>query len=136
MAKVGRPNREIDKQQFESLCAIPFVTVDSCSDVLKVHRNTLMRWVQKEYKTNFETIKNQKQEGLKLKLAGKQLELAMKGNVALLIFLGKNMLGQSDKVEHQGNANKPFNLNYTKAELANFIEEKPIEKTIDVEKIN
>ena len=33
-------------------------------------------------------------------LRRKQAELAMSGNVPLLIFLGKNRLGQKDKVEH------------------------------------
>jgi len=47
-----------------------------------------------QYKNGKENILNS--------LRSKQIECAMNGNTALLIFLGKNMLGQSD----QGNKDK------------------------------
>ena len=37
----------------------------------------------------------------KLKLRRKQFQVAMKGNIIMLIWLGKQMLGQADKVENK-----------------------------------
>lgn len=34
-------------------------------------------------------------------LRGKQFEMAMKGNVAMLIWLGKQLLGQREKIDHE-----------------------------------
>jgi hypothetical protein len=41
-------------------------------------------------------------------LRSKQFELAIAGNVTMLIWLGKNMLGQSDKTEVTGKNGEPF----------------------------
>ena len=38
----------------------------------------------------------------------KQIELAMAGNPTMLVWLGKNMLGQSDKMEHTGENGGPI----------------------------
>jgi hypothetical protein len=113
MAKMGRPIVEIDKDTFEAVMGIPFVTYASACEVLKCSQSTLQRWVTKEYKKTFEQIKQEKLEGVKLKLMGKQLEVAMKGNVSMLIFLGKNLLGQSDNVRAEVNADSTLKLLYS-----------------------
>lgn len=100
MSKMGRPKAEIDQRQFEAIMSIPFVTYKSACDVLNVSQSTLQRWVNDNYDVTFEQIKEQKLEGIKLKLMGKQIECAMKGNISMLIWLGKNLLGQSDKNDH------------------------------------
>jgi hypothetical protein len=80
------------------------------SDVLKVSISTLVRWMKKTYGVTFDEFKKQKQEGMKLKLSGKQYETAMKGNPAMLIWLGKQWLGQSDKVEQKLNDQNGFRV--------------------------
>ena len=47
----------------------------------------------------------------KLSLRRKQTELANAGNVTMLIWLGKQLLGQKDKVEHSGDASAPIGIN-------------------------
>lgn len=46
---------------------------------------------------------------LRMRLRIKQIQTAMKGNAALLIFLGKQYLGQADKMEQAGK----IDMNYT-----------------------
>jgi hypothetical protein len=38
----------------------------------------------------------------------KQFEEAMKGNSTMLVWLGKNLLGQSDRMEHTGEGGGPI----------------------------
>ena len=45
---------------------------------------------------NFSVYLSQGRESTKQRLRAKQLEVAMSGNPTMLIWLGKNMLGQSD----------------------------------------
>lgn len=101
MSKMGRPklldNDEKTRKQFETLMGIPFVTSQVISDFFGVGNSTFIRWVKQTYGLTFDELKAQKQEGLKLKLAGKQFEVAMQGNVSMLIWLGKQWLGQRDK---------------------------------------
>lgn len=53
----------------------------------------------------------------KLSLRRKQTEMANAGNVTMLIWLGKQLLGQKDKVEHSGDASAPIGINLTGTEL-------------------
>lgn len=104
MAKMGRPRIEFTKDQkeaFEVLMGIPFVTCEIISTFFKVGESTLVRWIKREYKCTFDDLKEQKQGNLKLKLAGKQFEMAMRGNVPMAIWLGKQWLGQSEKIEQK-----------------------------------
>jgi hypothetical protein len=103
MAKMGRPklieNDDKTKKEFEALMGIPFVTSATISDFFGVENSTLCRWIKENYDLTFADLKAQKQEGLKLKLAGKQFDVAMSGNVSMLIWLGKQWLGQKDNHE-------------------------------------
>lgn len=63
-------------------------SVTEMSDWFGVSQSTL--------KYNFSEYIKKGKEHIKQKLRRAQIETAMKGNSALLIWLGKNMLGQSD----------------------------------------
>lgn len=101
MAKMGRPKIEIDKRQFELLCIIQCTEEEVCAVLggshgkLSVH--TLNRWCVETYgkgQTFCKVFKQKKLEG-KASLRRMQWVMAQK-SAALLIFLGKNYLGQSD----------------------------------------
>lgn len=104
---MGRPSKIPDDPQkykefvatFETLMGIAFVTEEAVADVLRISISTMSRWLKKEYNCTFDELKAQKQSNMKLKLAGKQYETAMKGSVPMQIWLGKQWLGQSDKQE-------------------------------------
>jgi len=59
---------------------------------------------------NFRDIITKNREITKQRLRKKQLEVAMNGDRTLLIWLGKNMLGQSDQpVAEESNQVLPWN---------------------------
>lgn len=97
----GRPLKHIDKEQFESLCKIQCTQVEvqaffDCDDV------TLNKWCRKTYGVNFSEIFKKKRGLGNISLRRRQFQEAVeKGNITMLIWLGKNRLGQSDKVEFQ-----------------------------------
>ena len=53
-------------------------------------------------KRNFENFLTKGRAVLKQRLRRKQIEVAIKGNVTMLIWLGKQYLGQAEKVEESG----------------------------------
>ena len=73
----------------------------------KISTKTISRHVQEEKGMTFTEYREHMHGGAKLKLQQKQFEIAMKGNASLLIWLGKQWLGQSDKQEekHTGTVN-------------------------------
>lgn len=97
---MGRPRIEWDQNKvelFNALMGIPFSTEENVADCLKVSVSSLQRFIKDTYDITFDKLKAQKREGMHLKLAGKQYEVAMKGSVPMLIWLGKQWLGQRDK---------------------------------------
>jgi hypothetical protein len=59
----------------------------------------LQRRIQERYGVNFVQFREQKQEDWQIKLRQLQRKSAENGNIPMQIFLGKNDLGQSDKME-------------------------------------
>jgi hypothetical protein len=94
----GRPKKEIDWTLFEDLCGI-FCTQQECASLLRVSVDTLDRAVKKKYKANFAEVYKDKSSRGKASLRRKQFELAMDKDRGMLIWLGKQYLGQSDKLD-------------------------------------
>lgn len=106
----GRPRKEIDKQTFENLCALQCTESEICS-WFDTTDKTLSKWCKETYGLGFSDIYPIKAEGGKISLRRTQWKLAQK-SPAMAIFLGKNMLGQTDKVQnvtdmHIENVNPP-----------------------------
>lgn len=93
----GRPKKEIDKEQFEKLCSLQCTLEEFCC-YFDCDNKTLENWCKKKYKMNFSDIFKIKRGTGKISLRRKQFEVALDGNPTMLIFLGKNMLNQSDKI--------------------------------------
>jgi len=66
---------------------------------INVDYSTLTRRCEEDLNTNFTDFFNQKREAGNNLLFNKQFELAIKGDRSMLIWLGKNRLGQTDKRE-------------------------------------
>lgn len=64
------------------------------AEALGYDENTLKR--------NFEIFLAKGRANLKEKLKRKQISVALQGNVVMLIWLGKQYLGQADKTEESG----------------------------------
>ena len=98
MAKMGRPRIEIDKKQFENLCGMQCTLVEiagffDCSD------DTIENWCKREYGETFSEVYKRKSVSGKISLRRQQFQAANAGNVSMLIWLGKQYLGQKEQVE-------------------------------------
>ena len=91
---MARPKIPIDKIQFEKLCAIQ-CTLDEIAYYFDCSEDTVERWVKRTYKKTFTEIFNIKKSGGRIALRKAQFRLAKK-NASMAIFLGKNLLGQTD----------------------------------------
>jgi predicted nucleic-acid-binding Zn-ribbon protein len=96
----GRPKKPIDWNLVKSLCKI-HCTGEEIADVLDVHYDTLNNRCNEDYDCNFSDYYKKASSGGKMSLRRKQYETAMSGNVPMLIWLGKNILGQKDHVENE-----------------------------------
>lgn len=97
---MARPKKELNFDTLDKLLEI-HCTERECAHFFETSEDTIDRRVKEEYGIGFAEYKSQKEAIGKTHLRRKQFELAMKGNIALLIFLGKNMLNQKDKVEKE-----------------------------------
>lgn len=95
MPRTGRPKVEISKIDFEKLCAM-MATENDIADWFECSIDTICRWCKRTYKTTFADIYKKKSAKGRVSLRRKQFELAQQGNVTLLIWLGKQQLGQRD----------------------------------------
>lgn len=91
----GRPKKEIDYALAEKLAQI-MCTQEEIANILGVSTKTLQR------DEEFCRLYKKGQDTGKMSLKRKQFEVAMKGNTALLIWLGKNYLGQREVPEDFG----------------------------------
>lgn len=95
--KGGRPRKEIKKDQFEKLCTMQCTQAEMCG-FFGVTDKTLSSWCKREYGAGFsEVYKKYSQDG-KISLRRWQFKMA-EHNVSMAIWLGKQYLGQTDKVE-------------------------------------
>lgn len=92
---MGAPKKEIKQEAFEALCAIQCTQEEICA-VLGVTDKTLNRWCRETYGQNFSGVFRKKRLNGKASLRRAQYQTAMKGNSSMLIWLGKQWLGQSD----------------------------------------
>ena len=101
MLKGDTPAQDkIDKKQFENLCGLQ-CTINEVCDFFDVNDKTLNSWCKKTYGTTFYEIFKVKRGKGQISLRRMQWKLAEK-NAAMAIFLGKQYLGQTDKVETTG----------------------------------
>lgn len=99
---MARPRKNIDKKEFEGLLAIQCtleevtaffdIKLGGCSE------DTIQRWCKKEYGESFAVVSAKKRNYGKISLRRSQFRLAER-NATMAIFLGKNYLGQADKIE-------------------------------------
>lgn len=114
MARTGRPKKEINQDQFEKLCAI-CCTQKEIADFFDCSIDTINRWCKRTYKLTFADTYEKKSVNGKISLRRWQFKAAEAGNVTMLIFLGKQYLGQSDKIETDNKNDNSININVSAA---------------------
>ena len=110
MLKGDTPAQDrIDKKQFENLCGLQCTLLEIC-DFFDVEDDTLNSWCKKTYGTTFSEVFKLKRGKGQISLRRMQWKLAEK-NAAMAIFLGKQYLGQKDKIEYSDDGIKSINEN-------------------------
>ena len=96
----GRPSKLplIDKGHFEGMCKIQ-CTKDEMCGIFQVDEKTLTKWCEETYKLSFSDAYKKLSSTGKMSLRRQQFKSAENGNVTMQIWLGKQWLGQTDKVE-------------------------------------
>lgn len=98
---MARPRIELNLEQLKSLVRI-HATAEECASVLGMCADTLDTRLKELGFAGFsEFYKKYLHEG-KISLRRLQWKKAQEGNTPMLIWLGKQMLGQKDQVEHAG----------------------------------
>jgi len=102
MAKMGKPPKEIDWELFEKIVWVPVLATHHLADMLKVSKSTLERHVKKRYGGTIEAVREQKSGPMRHTLFSSMWNAAtVQGNISAMIWLSKNVLGWSDKVEQK-----------------------------------
>lgn len=95
---MGRPRIEIDFDLLDSLCGIQCTQKEIIS-ILECNEDTVNTRIKEKTGLTFSEYYKEKSAKGKSSIRRMQYKKAMEGNVVMLIWLGKNWLGQSDKQE-------------------------------------
>lgn len=98
---MARPKIEIDFKIVKRLCGIQ-CTGEEIASVLQIDYDTLNARIKEEYKVGFSEYYKKESAVGKISLRRLQWKAADRGNVSMLIWLGKQYLGQTDKQEFSG----------------------------------
>ncbi len=130
MLKGDTPAQDrIDKKQFENLCGLQCTLLEIC-DFFDVEDDTLNSWCKKTYGTTFSEVFKLKRGKGQISLRRMQWKLAEK-NPTMAIFLGKQYLGQKDKIEYTDDGMKAINDNINNiADLLNKPKKNRTEKDV------
>lgn len=102
---IGRPRKEIDIKLVEQLASIQCTDLEIAA-ICGVSHDTLLRR-KNDDPAFLEAIEQGRAKG-RVSLRRMQWKLAQQGNAAMAIFLGKNLLGQRDKVEDLATHDTPL----------------------------
>lgn len=97
MARTGRPRIEIDEDNFKKLCGLQ-CTLAEIASFFNCSEDTIENWCKRTFKKTFSELFKKYSANGKISLRRWQFKMA-EHNCAMAIFLGKNWLGQSDKIE-------------------------------------
>lgn len=95
----GRPKIELTEEQWEtinSLCTI-HCTGEEIAGVLEIDYDTLNARIKDKYTIGFSDYYKRHQGAGKASLRRMQWKAAEEGNTTMLVWLGKNVLDQTDK---------------------------------------
>ena len=91
----------IDWDKVDAMCKIQ-CTGEEIASVLNISYDTLERACKREKSMSCADYIGQKREGGKASLRRRQWQSAQDGNATMLIWLGKQYLGQRDRFEGEG----------------------------------
>jgi len=92
----GRPRKELNWDAFEAL-ARANCTVEEVAAVMECDADTIQARCKERFGATFSAVLEQKACIGTAALRRKQMQIALGGNVTMLIWLGKQKLGQKDR---------------------------------------
>jgi len=95
-----RPKKEFNVETFEKLCAIQALETE-IANWFDMSHDTINRRCHEVYGDSFANTYKKYSENGKISLRRKQVQVALGGNVTMLIWLGKQILNQTDKAEQK-----------------------------------
>lgn len=119
---MGRPIKIIDWTAFDKLCGIQ-CTLEEIASFFEVSEDTIERAVRREKKMSFADYFHQKRADGRISLRRVQYQKALGGNITMLIWLGKQYLNQSEKVDQKINQE---DTQVFKLQWADELEDSPI----------
>lgn len=96
---MARPKKEIDKLQFENLCALQCTKLEICS-FFDISDKTLDHWCSRTYGRSFSDVYKIKRGKGNISLRRSQFKLAEK-SAYMAVWLGKQYLKQNEKVVNE-----------------------------------
>jgi hypothetical protein len=94
--KMGRPLKVFSRKAFIALCKIQ-CTGPEVASAFECDEDTVNAWCKRTFGQTFSAVFDRYRGQGNISLRRKQNQIALQGNVKMLIWLGKNRLGQSDK---------------------------------------
>lgn len=96
--KGGRPPKNVNFGELAQLCKFGH-TLRECASVLNMDEDTINARLKEEFDCTFKIFQSRYKGHIEMSLRRKQYAQALNGNTTMLIWLGKNVLGQKDKTE-------------------------------------
>lgn len=121
MSRSGRPKKNLEEMEFDGwdvlkITAAFYDAVD-CAEKLGFSVDTLERRIKEKHGMTFAEYKDFCRKGIKCNILLKQYQVAMDGNVTMLVWLGKQYCGQTEKQEIEHCGNSEFKIEYTKKDI-------------------
>lgn len=102
---MSRQRIDLEEMEFNGWDQLEALAVwgsaEFCAQKLGMSADSLDRRLKERYGHGFAEYKHKIQEPLRINLMKKQYDVAMSGNTAMLIWLGKQYLKQKDKQENE-----------------------------------
>ena len=129
---MGRKKIEIDWNVVDEKLS-HFCNGTEVAAFLGMHEDTLYKRIEEKYKMGFSAYRAQKRAKGEMILRELQLKSAKEGNTSMLIWLGKQYLGQTDKTDHtsRGETIRPLEITVANKETG-----ERIKKLIDESMLN
>lgn len=104
---IGRPFKDINEKELDNLLKIQ-CTQEEIASYFECNIDTLCDYCKRVHGMTFSEYSKKKREVGKIALRNTQYQSAVNGNTSLLIWLGKQYLGQFDKQITQTQEIAPF----------------------------
>ena len=133
-SKDGRPRIEFDWEEFDKLCMI-HATEEEIAAWFRCSVDTVDRACKEKHGTTFAEYKAQKAGIGKVSLRRAQIQKALKGDNCMLIWCGKQYLGQKEPIRVDAQANVSGHLTHELA-TPTFVGLNEAQLTAAIEQVN